>query len=93
MTGEGAAVCGTPWNGKHRLDENIAVPLRVVCILNRAQDNRVPPLAAAATAKTLRLIDRMAGGVRLNRLDCNVDIEAAMGTDKAFIQSNGELYR
>ena len=28
FTGEGIFVCGTPWNGKHRLGENTIAPLR-----------------------------------------------------------------
>lgn len=36
-----AKVYGTPWNGKHRLGRNISVPLKAVCILTRAQENRI----------------------------------------------------
>ncbi len=32
---------GTPYNGKHRLGSNIAVPLKAVCILERADQNRI----------------------------------------------------
>ncbi len=35
---------GTPWDGKHRLSNNIAVPLRAVCILERGAENRIVPL-------------------------------------------------
>ena len=35
----GAVVFGTPYNGKHRLSTNIAVPLKAVCILERADEN------------------------------------------------------
>lgn len=34
-------VYGTPYNGKHRLGNNIAVPLKAVCILERAEKNSV----------------------------------------------------
>ena len=35
VNADGTAVAyGTPWDGKHRLSSNIAVPLRVICILN-----------------------------------------------------------
>ena len=37
----GVTVYGTPYNGKHRLGENIAVPLKAVCILERAAENRI----------------------------------------------------
>jgi len=34
-------VYGTPYNGKHRIGNNIAVPLKAVCILNRAENNSI----------------------------------------------------
>ena len=36
-----AAVCGTPWDGKHRLSTNIIVPVKAICILNRDKENRI----------------------------------------------------
>ena len=42
-----AIVFGTPWNGKHRLGENIAAPLRAVCFLQRAEENRIRPVSPA----------------------------------------------
>lgn len=36
--------CGTPWSGKHRLDTNIVVPLRALCILERGEENRIQPV-------------------------------------------------
>ena len=38
---EGAAVYGTPWNGKHRLGTNGSAPLRAICILERGKTNRI----------------------------------------------------
>lgn len=38
---DGATVYGTPWDGKHRLSSNIAVPLRSICILERAAKNSI----------------------------------------------------
>ena len=40
----GVLAYGTPWNGKHRLGENIAVPLKAVCFLEQAPSNRIRPL-------------------------------------------------
>ena len=37
----GVTVFGTPYNGKHRLGKNIAVPLKAVCILERAKENHI----------------------------------------------------
>lgn len=36
ITDSGVIVYGTPWDGKHRISTNISVPLKAVCILNRA---------------------------------------------------------
>lgn len=35
---------GTPYNGKHRLGTNIAVPLKAICILTRAAHNHIEPI-------------------------------------------------
>lgn len=40
-TEAGVTVYGTPWNGKHGLSTNMAVPLRAVCILERGTENRI----------------------------------------------------
>lgn len=34
-------VYGTPWNGKHRLGTNTSVPLKALCILERAEKNHI----------------------------------------------------
>lgn len=34
-------ISGTPWNGKHRLSTDVTVPLRAVCFLCRAEQNRI----------------------------------------------------
>ncbi|MBO5909065.1 MAG: hypothetical protein J6Q67_04720 [Clostridia bacterium] len=39
-------VYGTPWNGKHRLGNNICVPLKAICILDRAAENRIKEVAS-----------------------------------------------
>ena len=41
MTENGAAIYGTPWDGKHRLSTNTCVPLKAVCVLERAEENRI----------------------------------------------------
>lgn len=38
---DGVFIYGTPWNGKHRLGNNICAPLKGVCILERAEKNRI----------------------------------------------------
>ena len=37
-------VCGTPWNGKHGLGTKMMVPLKGLCILNRAKENSIRPV-------------------------------------------------
>lgn len=39
-------VYGTPWDGKHHLSTNIAVPLRAIVQLDRGVDNEILPLSA-----------------------------------------------
>lgn len=44
-------VYGSPWNGKHRLDTNICVPLKAICFLEQGAENhihRFPPKEAFA---------------------------------------------
>lgn len=44
LSESGIMVHGTPWDGKHRLSTNTSVPLRAVCILERAEENRIVPI-------------------------------------------------
>ena len=46
VTDDGAVIYGTPWDGKHRLSSNISVPLKAICILERAEENRIEPISA-----------------------------------------------
>ncbi|MBQ1289753.1 MAG: hypothetical protein IIY43_06050 [Oscillospiraceae bacterium] len=90
----GATAFGTPWDGKHNLSSNMAVPLRALCILERSSENRIEPISAKEAfpvllqqtyrpadtemlAKTLQLVDRLAASVRLYRLGCNMELDAA----------------
>lgn len=47
LTSDGVLVCGTPWNGKHGLGCNKMVPLKAICILERAEQNTIAPVDAA----------------------------------------------
>ena len=40
-------VCGTPWDGKHRLSRNASAPLKAVIALSRDETNWIRPLALA----------------------------------------------
>lgn len=94
MTEEGATIYGAPWDGKHRLSTNLAVPLQALYLLERAEENAIRPVTKreaypmllqqvyrpmdpAALAKTLTVLDRLAGQVSLWRLGCNKEPEAA----------------
>lgn len=48
VTEKHVVVCGTPWNGKHRLGANVSVPLKAVCILERGETNAITKLPANA---------------------------------------------
>lgn len=39
ITDNSAFVYGTPWNGKHRLGENISAPIKAICFLKRSEVN------------------------------------------------------
>ena len=47
ITDDGVLVCGTPWDGKHRISTNTIVPLKGLCILTRAETNHIEKLTAA----------------------------------------------
>lgn len=41
ITEDGVLVCGTPWDGKHKLSTNCALPLKAICILERGEENAI----------------------------------------------------
>lgn len=44
ISDSGAVIYGTPWDGKHHLSNNIAVPLKAICVLERAEENVIRPV-------------------------------------------------
>lgn len=83
---------GTPWDGKHRLSNNIAVPLKAICVLERAEENNIKAITKQEALPMLyqqayRPMDTGAMqqtialierlNVKLYRLGCNLDISAA----------------
>ena len=46
ITETGVLACGSPWNGKHRLDTNTSVPLKAICVLERGEENRIRQIPA-----------------------------------------------
>jgi len=47
ITENGVTAYGTPYNGKHKLGTNIAVPLKALCILTRAETNHIERITKA----------------------------------------------
>lgn len=47
ITDAGVYACGTPWNGKHFLGNNVVLPLKAICILQRGAENRIYPISAS----------------------------------------------
>ncbi len=43
---DGIFVYGTPWNGKHRLGENVSVPVKAICFLEQGKENEIAPMNA-----------------------------------------------
>ena len=70
----GATVYGTPWNGKHRLGANIAVPLKAVCLLERAEENHIERIAKSdAYPMLIRQTYRPADPVSLTKTMTLID--------------------
>ena len=44
---------GSPWNGKHRLGNNMCVPLKAICILERGEENEICKISASDALKTI----------------------------------------
>lgn len=53
VTEDGVYVCGTPWDGKHRLSCNCEVPLRAICILSRDSKNHIESVSPKEAYATL----------------------------------------
>lgn len=69
-----ATVYGTPWDGKHHLSTNIAVPLKAICILERAKQNTIRQITAGEAYSMLlqqayRPMDSMALSKTLTLID------------------------
>lgn len=47
ITDTGVLACGTPWCGKHNLGVNRMVPLKAICILERAENNHIHSISGA----------------------------------------------
>ncbi len=87
-----ATVYGTPWDGKHRLSYNISIPLKAICVLERASENSIREITKQeAYPMLLQQVYRPADpealkktlllldrmDVKFYKLFCNMDISAA----------------
>ena len=43
---DGVSAYGSPWNGKHGLGNNVEVPLKAICILERGEQNEIRRISA-----------------------------------------------
>lgn len=53
LTENGVLAYGSPWNGKHRLGNNICVPLKAICILERGDENIIRPISGQEASMML----------------------------------------
>ena len=96
-----ATVYGTPWNGKHCLGKNVAVPLKAICFLSRGAENRINKIAdkGAVIPKLLNQTFRPTDAVALKRTLELLDelfscvefyaLECNMDDDAATVSFNG----
>ncbi len=88
-------VYGSPWNGKHNLDNNVKFPIKAICEIRRGKQNvikaidgfemlmvlfnqTVRPDEQTQSDLYLSTLDRLLKKVKLYRLECNMDISAAI---------------
>ena len=45
--------CGSPWMGKHGIGENLILPLKGICILERGKENAIAPVSGQAVLPML----------------------------------------
>lgn len=50
---DGIQVFGSPWNGKHGLGNNMDVPLKAICILDRGEQNEICRISASEAVPML----------------------------------------
>ncbi|MBO5323278.1 MAG: hypothetical protein J6A88_04160 [Oscillospiraceae bacterium] len=53
ITQDGVIAYGSPWNGKHKLGNNISVPLKAMCILERGEENHIQAISGSDAATML----------------------------------------
>ena len=86
---EGVWACGSPWTGKHGIGNNISVPLKGICFLQRGTENRIqkampekclPELIHQCFVpddRYLPLVRHLAQKIPLWEMSCTKDHQAA----------------
>ena len=92
VTDEGTYACGSPWNGKHKIGNNIQAPLRAICFLQRSPVNWIKEIDKRDAYPELlrqlfkpedpaamsRVMELLGKmDVKYYRLGCNMEPEAA----------------
>ena len=100
ITESGIFACGTPWRGKEKLGQNETLPLKGVCVIGRAAQNRIEKVKLGdvlndiirqthvpdgCLVKTLALIGRL-DALNYYRLFCNTEPEAALLSSRYMAQ-------
>lgn len=74
ITEDRVLACGTPWDGKHRLSNNIMVPLKGLVILERGERNEIAPISASeALPMLLQQSHRPSSPAELSHYLCLLD--------------------
>jgi len=98
----GIYVCGSPWMGKEKYGTNETLPLAGICILERDECNHIEsiplnqcfefllrqchvPSGAKSILSVLQLVEKLSA-VKLYRLNCNMDAEAAFVSYDAMVK-------
>ena len=93
--------CGTPWQGKERLGCSEILPLEAICLLERSEENHISLVTpkdvsnallhqvhlpeGAAGVLAIQVLNRIIRGIRLFRLGCNMEPEAARVSIRAMV--------
>lgn len=100
---DGVIAHGSPWNGAHKQGNNISLPVKAICILQRGQSNKIEKISfkyslfmllqqskrpSKNVEKYMELIEQLAHKVSFYRLQCNTDPDAAWLAYKTMSETN-----
>jgi len=91
ITDDAVIAYGTPYNGKHRLGNNMSVKLKGICILTRAEKNSITKITKSeAYAMLLQQVYRPADGENLSKTLMLID-KLAKNTDLYRLGCNMDI--